>query len=488
VTFPAPVESDYALGVNLTKASDYGTLEFVLDPGTPSQVVLDNTDPTTNPAGNPIDAHASPTTAQYLFLGGVHLTQASHVLQVTVVGTTSTTGNMYNAGINYIAAAPVTGATTSSFMAAMNNLGLAADNGPALAQNFDLTNSATGGNLSRNALQAAGITAGTGTGAGSTFSLGGATFTMPQLRTDPATHAVIGDNVIPDGQSIQIPPVATTGVALLVTSTCGGSAAATATLGYSGARNDSPAIPAVGDWVSGATNVAVMQLGHYDSGSNNTPNSSHQPRLYEVMLPANPNMPVTSITLPVMPASFLTDTGTCLSAPTLHVLAIGFRPAASGPSAGGAWVGAYDAPMDTAIPQSPAITDRTFRESVPLSSPGNGVVRIHLSNACSRGSRAGGDGNRGSGVPGAQRHLLPDGDRLGRTREPGARSLEKVLKETVMCEQKLGTFNRIDLERIRLAAEVLLRLAEDGVIPDPLEAELVLLRDRVEHFLLLPGR
>jgi len=66
--------------------------------------------------------------------------------------------------------------------------------------------------------------------------------------------------------------------------------------------------------------------------------------------------------------------------------------------------------------------------------------------------------------------------------------LEKVLKETVMCEQKLGTFNRIDLERIRLAAEVLLRLAEDGVIPDPLEAELVLLRDRVEHFLLLPGR
>ena len=309
------------------------------------------------------------------------------MLQVIVVGTTSTSGNMYNAGINYVAAAPVTGATTDSFKSAMNNLGIATDNGPALAQNFDLTNSATGNNLSRDALQAAGITVGTGTGAGNTFSLDGATFTMPQLRTDPATHAVLGDNVIPDGQTIQIPPVTTSGVALLVTSSCGGSPAATATLGYSGARNDNPTIPAVGDWGSGNTNIAVMQLGHYDSGNNSMPNTSHQPRLYEVMLPANPTTPLTSITLPVMPVSFLTDTGTCPShTPTLHVLAIGFRPAASRPSAGGAWVGAYDAPMDSAVPQSPAISDRTFRESVPLSFQGSGsapTVRIHLSNAYS---------------------------------------------------------------------------------------------------------
>ena len=291
VTFPAPVESDYALGVNLTKASDYGTLEFVLDPGTATQFVLDGTDPHSNPPGNPVDAHASPTTAQYVFLGGVHLAQGPHVLQVIVTGTSSTTGNLYNAGINYVAAAPVTGATTSSFTAAMNNLGVATDNSPSLAQNFDLTSSATGSNLSRDALQAAGITVGTGTGAGAgnTFSLGGAAFTMPPLRTDPVTHAVIGDNVIPDGQIIQVPPVTTSGVALLVTTTCGGSPAASATLGYSAARNDNPVIPAVSNWKSGPTNVAVMQLGHYDSGSNSTPASTAQPRLYEVMLPANPS-------------------------------------------------------------------------------------------------------------------------------------------------------------------------------------------------------
>ncbi len=41
-----------------------------------------------------------------------------------------------------------------------------------------------------------------------------------------------------------------------------------------------------------------------------------------------------------------------------------------------------------------------------------------------------------------------------------------------------------DLERLRLATEILLRLAEDDILPAPFEAELVIFRDRVEHALL----
>ena len=51
----------------------------------------------------------------------------------------------------------------------------------------------------------------------------------------------------------------------------------------------------------------------------------------------------------------------------------------------------------------------------------------------------------------------------------------------------LPSFARTDLERLKLAAEIILRLGDDGVIPAPLEAELVIFRDRLEHALLLPA-
>jgi hypothetical protein len=50
----------------------------------------------------------------------------------------------------------------------------------------------------------------------------------------------------------------------------------------------------------------------------------------------------------------------------------------------------------------------------------------------------------------------------------------------------LPSFARADLERLKLAAEVILRFADDDVLPAPLEAELVILRDRRDHALLLP--
>jgi hypothetical protein len=60
-------------------------------------------------------------------------------------------------------------------------------------------------------------------------------------------------------------------------------------------------------------------------------------------------------------------------------------------------------------------------------------------------------------------------------------------KAILMQPDVLPSFARTDLERLKLAAEVILGLAADDVIPGPLEAELVILRDRLEHALLLPA-
>jgi hypothetical protein len=48
----------------------------------------------------------------------------------------------------------------------------------------------------------------------------------------------------------------------------------------------------------------------------------------------------------------------------------------------------------------------------------------------------------------------------------------------------LAGFEWVHLDRLRLAADVL--LSETDVIPDSLEGELLLFRDRVERALLLP--
>ena len=49
-------------------------------------------------------------------------------------------------------------------------------------------------------------------------------------------------------------------------------------------------------------------------------------------------------------------------------------------------------------------------------------------------------------------------------------------------------FERIHLERLRLAADVILSEAGTSVVGDVLEAELVLFKDRVERVLLLPDQ
>jgi hypothetical protein len=62
------------------------------------------------------------------------------------------------------------------------------------------------------------------------------------------------------------------------------------------------------------------------------------------------------------------------------------------------------------------------------------------------------------------------------------------MNDALFSDDALFAFERTHLERLRLAAGVLLELAGEPVLPEPLEVELTLFKERVEHALLLPDQ
>jgi hypothetical protein len=62
------------------------------------------------------------------------------------------------------------------------------------------------------------------------------------------------------------------------------------------------------------------------------------------------------------------------------------------------------------------------------------------------------------------------------------------MNDALFSDDALFAFERTHLERLRLAARVLLELAGEPALPEPLEVELTLFKERVEHALLLPER
>ena len=369
LTLTAPVESDYALGAQLTQAADYGNLRFDLaDPGKPV-INLDRT------ATTPINNENAQVTSRYVFLDAVHLTAGAHTLLITMDGTSSTTGNLYNAGISYLQLAPVTGATESSFTAAMNNHGFASDN-TAPGADLDLTG---GKALSLQSLAADGINAGTTAKPGSIFTVNGVTYTMPQ------TNANGNDNVVADGQTIPLPANTTgnpvTAIGLLLVSTCAPSAPGHITIDYQSGTPSQPALPSIPDWVTGDKTDAALTLSYVDEGHTATVNTSERPSLFAETFPVPAGQVPTSVTLPVLRDTFLP--ASCPGA--LHVLSIGLATSPAAPN-NTTWAGAYASAMDTtsALPAAGGSSGMTLSqvitpsETYPTSNPDD--VRIHLTN------------------------------------------------------------------------------------------------------------
>jgi len=343
MTFTAPIEADYALGVNLTKGPDYGKSTFTLD----DKVLL-------GASTAPFDGYSTTPATSYLTLGGAHLTAGTHAITVTMTGTNpASTGNRYQSGVDYLIAVPVNNVTAADFTAAMNNDGISPDGTPA---RFDLARTS----LSAQTMAAAGLSP------GSKVTINGAVFTMP---TPNATTG--NDNVVAAGQTIPLPPehqVRASAVGLLVTSTCGDSPETTGTVTYSdnGTTTD-PLYPRVSDWASGPTSSAAFVLPYRNLGT--TKDTTVRPRIYAVFIPAKPDKTLKSVTLPNIGTSFRTE---CID-PALHVLAVAPRPADVG------WIGAWSAPVDAAITPPTNLTNTTLRTVVSPTVTG-GQVRIRLSN------------------------------------------------------------------------------------------------------------
>jgi hypothetical protein len=63
-----------------------------------------------------------------------------------------------------------------------------------------------------------------------------------------------------------------------------------------------------------------------------------------------------------------------------------------------------------------------------------------------------------------------------------------AMKDHQATARPLHDFERVYLERLRLAAQVILETASDlELVTDPLEAELAIFKERVEYLLLLPA-
>lgn len=63
-----------------------------------------------------------------------------------------------------------------------------------------------------------------------------------------------------------------------------------------------------------------------------------------------------------------------------------------------------------------------------------------------------------------------------------------TVEDNAVPRQAIYEFERTYLEKLRLAADVILAAAPDGrLVSDPLEVELGIFKDRVEFALLLPS-
>jgi len=57
-----------------------------------------------------------------------------------------------------------------------------------------------------------------------------------------------------------------------------------------------------------------------------------------------------------------------------------------------------------------------------------------------------------------------------------------------MQHDSLADYERASLERLKLAADVILAESDSHAVTDALEAELTIFRDRIERALLMPGK
>lgn len=368
LTFNTAVEADYALGLALTMKSNYGKLEFAVDQkGAGTGTILENSH------NAPFDAYTPVEYNSYLPLGGLHLNPGVHTLTITVDGkNANSTG--FQLGVEEMTIVAVNKITADSFTDAMNNRAITTDNG-GLGADFD----GWLNGWSSAAMTSAGIAPSTAS-APSTFTTGGATFTMPAEGTSSSN-----DNVIAYGQTIPLASsqrINASAIGLLAAASCGWTPEARATVTYTDGTSTTPLMPRVPDWVGGDPASATVTTDHVDY-SGGSPALARQGHLYAVFLPTDQSRTLKSITLPYTGSSQLDNTcntGTTSTA-ALHIFSIAPRPASNDNPAGTHWFGVWSGATDAAVlpPGGTGLVGKTIRMIVHPTSAG-GSTRIRLSN------------------------------------------------------------------------------------------------------------
>jgi len=249
---------------------------------------------------------------------------------------------------------------------------------------------------------------------GTNVTIDGATFTLPSYGSG------LKDNLLAKGQTVSLGGVKGSAVVVLATGTDANTVSppvdttsvpatlaapfmpqGTAMVGYRDATQNavvfpsgtvnyaatgtSPASYSIGvpDWSKGPAAPAVLTLPHTDTPSGVAAAPLH---LYAFAIPVNPKIALASISLPDI-AGAVTENGQNTSTPTLHILGIAVRPAATadlpaGAASGSAWDAAWSSPPQGTY--SPAAgswaAQQTLRTALTPAVSGTGI-RIRLSNA-----------------------------------------------------------------------------------------------------------
>lgn len=346
----APLDADYAVGVELGTYNHYGEVSFAVD-GNPVEI---------NGAALPPQDTNSPTLGtMYVPLGGYHWTttdvdgnpvSTTHTITINIVGTTGSSftydgsfgyssngyhpanfsnyaDNGYTAVVDDIRAVPINNVTFTKFADAVNNDGVAVENSTA----GDIGPSTGHLGFGYNSLIAKEFIPGDYVTVDSDT-----TVVVDGVPTsDAATFYVNSysgaDNVIATGQTINLDsPADANWVDLLVTSTCGStawSAANQLTIHFADGTSTDVRLPVIPNWYTATvpapqsgqrafvTNVLTLPY----STRGTTTDSSHQPSLFHVAFPTGfTGSAVQSVTLPNL-GSDLTES--CSTA-NLHVFSM----------------------------------------------------------------------------------------------------------------------------------------------------------------------
>ena len=364
LSFPVPTSGAWDLGVDLTKAPNYGTYNITLNQNkttnTPAVTLLSK-----------FDAYNAQTVTQYEDLGvpqsgGSALTLPAGVYSITFTLTgedPASTG--YQLGLDLLRLAPMTAQCTITSMTNCYN-------NTAISPNTDISSGnadGEGDSFAADQLNAAGWTH------GATISVNGAPITLPSFGDGAA------DNMVASGQKIAIPSTwpANTGNAIefLAFSTNGTVNNASGTFTYAspcfGNSTQGYTLSTVPDWMSGPASAAAITFpGRNQPGEPD--DDASQPRIYAISVPlACATDPVASITLPA-----IADGVQYNGSPTLHILAFGLRSSSyTGDTYSQNWTATFAAREDST---DGGLTQATVRMPAVVSVGGTSL-RIHLSNA-----------------------------------------------------------------------------------------------------------